>query len=72
MQRLGYDPDAFDADAVRDGDDLVGLIVDDETDDDARVAQVAWWCDLLVSELADAPRDLWATASATPRGGGSR
>ncbi|MDZ7706602.1 MAG: flavodoxin domain-containing protein [Trueperaceae bacterium] len=55
MDRLGYDPGTFEAEEVRDGDDLVGLIVDDEEDDDARVAQVAWWCDLLTSEWRHAP-----------------
>lgn len=52
--RAGY-PDTFDATKVRDGDDLVGLIVDDGEDDDARVAHVAWWCDLLTSEWRHAP-----------------
>ncbi len=55
MERLGYDPDTFEAREVRDGDDLVGLIVDDEEDDDARGAHVAWWCDLLASEWRHAP-----------------
>jgi len=56
MDRLGYDPDAFEAGEVRDGDDLVGLIVDDEIDDDARAAHVAWWCELLTREWDEAPR----------------
>lgn len=36
-------------------DALVGLIVDDGEDDDARVAHVAWWCDLLTSDWRHAP-----------------
>jgi len=55
LHRLGYDPDLFAAYEVRSGDDLVGLIVDDETDDDARATQVAWWCDLLIREWDEAP-----------------
>lgn len=51
MDRLGYDPETFEAEEVRDGDDLVGLIVDDDENDDARLAHVAWWCDLLAGEI---------------------
>ena len=56
MHRLGYDPNAFAAGEVRNGDELVGLIVDDEIDDDARAAHVAWWCELLTREWDEAPR----------------
>lgn len=63
MRSLGFDPDTFEAHEVRDGDDLVGLILDDEEDDAARAAHVDAWCELLAREIGDAvPRRSRGTA----------
>lgn len=56
MRDVGLDPDAFDATLARDGERLVGLLLDDAADDDARAAATDAWCDRIARDLqTDAP-----------------
>lgn len=53
MRSLGFDPETFEALEARDGDELIGLLLDDQDDDAVRVARVDAWCQRLARAIGD-------------------